>query len=203
MGREESRWVSQSEMARTGGNGSAGRRKESECNHLRPDCSVVPRVSGLMSLEPYRTKWNQFDGAYRLPGQARCEARCLRIGQAPQRTRKAWMPHRRPDGSAPWRRCPPCPRLLMARCIAMRRAPSHDAVLSGQIDRIRSEHALVYRGVRHRRSEGGEGAARRTGLIVVPVKAATANDRFGQNQLTHMQQSASVIQLAVPKTANC
>ncbi len=36
-----------------------------------------------------------------------------------------------------------CPTLLMARCIAMRRAPSHDAVSAGQIDRIRSEHALI------------------------------------------------------------
>ena len=35
-----------------------------------------------------------------------------------------------------------CPNLLMARCIAMRRAPSHDAESGGQIDRIRSEHAL-------------------------------------------------------------
>ena len=72
-------------------------------------------------LEPFPTKWNQFDGAYRLPGQARCAARCCRIGQASQRSRGADTPHRRPGSFTPWRRCASLPM----RGIAMRSAPIH------------------------------------------------------------------------------
>ena len=82
-------------------------------------CPVTYHV--FPALEPFSTKWKQFDGAYRLPGQARCAARCCRIGQASQRSRGADTPHRRPGSFTPWRRCASLPM----RGIAMRSAPIH------------------------------------------------------------------------------
>jgi len=48
-------------------------------------------------------------GADRFSGQTRCEARCLRIGRAPQRTRRTDPAHRRPGVLEPWRRCASLP----------------------------------------------------------------------------------------------
>jgi hypothetical protein len=48
-------------------------------------------------------------GADRFSGQTRCEAQCLRIGRAPQRTRRTDPPHRRPGVFEPWRRCASLP----------------------------------------------------------------------------------------------
>ena len=91
-------------------------------NFAVPGDQVVDKTVELAhKLEPFPTKWKQFDGAYRLPGQARCAARCCRIGQAPQRSRGADTPHRRPGSFTPWRRCASLPM----RGIAMRSAPIH------------------------------------------------------------------------------
>jgi hypothetical protein len=70
-----------------------------------------------------------FDVTSRPAGQARSAARCLRIGQGPQRTRRAAKPHRRPDSRGRRLRCAP----LVVRGTTVRTAPNQRTRETGQM----------------------------------------------------------------------
>jgi hypothetical protein len=70
-----------------------------------------------------------FDGTPRLAGQARPAERCLRIGQGPQRIRRAAKSHRRPVSRARLRRCAP----LVVQGTTARNAPDERTRETGQM----------------------------------------------------------------------
>ncbi len=69
--------------------------------------TALGEIAALPELEHFPIKCDHFDGANGSFGQARRAARCLCIGQASQRTRKAQLPHRRQGDFGSWSRCAP------------------------------------------------------------------------------------------------
>jgi GMP synthase (glutamine-hydrolysing) len=119
----------------------------------RTDGNLVRGLSGTLACSalPQRRaaresifRPDRFDlmGADRFSGQARCEARCRRIGRAPQQTRRTDPPHRRPGVFTPWRRCAALPMALHRH--AKRAWPPHRIIpvkwfnLAGKCSRVLS-----------------------------------------------------------------